>query len=80
MREPLEPATETFWERVAVALAAQGESIRSWALETGTPPSTLFNNRLRRQLPRSIHIDALCLLTGCTRDFLFNPQPIDLSK
>lgn len=81
MRRPeLLPATETFWERVSVALAAQGESVTTWADEAKASHNTFFAQRNNGQLPRPQHIDALCALTGCTREFLFNPEPVDLSK
>ncbi len=77
---PLEPATPAFWERVAVSLAAQGENLSSWSEEAGVNIQTLSEQRARNKLPRPHHIDALCTLTGCTREFLFNPEPVDLSK
>ena len=76
----LEPATPSFWERVAVSLAAQGETLRSWSEEAGVNIQTLSGQRARNKLPRPQHIDALCALTGCTRELLFNPEPVDLSK
>ncbi len=75
-----QPAPPSFWERVCVALAAQGETVSSWAREARTPHSTFASHKLKGQLPRDEDVDALCTLTGCTREFLFNPLPVDLSR
>ena len=77
---PAQPAPPCFWERVAVALAGQGETMLSWAKEAHVSHSTLASHKNRDHLPRDEHIDALCALTGCTREFLFNPEPVDLSR
>ena len=69
-----------FWERVDVALVVGQATVTEWAASVGKSSASISNYRSRGTHPTSEHIDALCALTGCTREFLFNPEPVDLSK
>lgn len=69
-----------FWERVEVALVVGQVSLTEWAKSVGKTCAAVSSLRSRGTRPPEHYIDALCTITGCTREFLFNPNPVDLSK
>lgn len=69
-----------FWERVEVALVVGQVTFTEWSGSIGKSCAAVSSLRARGTRPPDEYIDALCALTGCTREFLFNPEPVDLSK
>lgn len=69
-----------FWERVEVALVVGQVTFAEWSASIGKSNSSIAMYRVRGTKPSEDYLDALCTLTGCTREFLSNPEPVDLSK
>lgn len=72
------PAETIEWQRIRVALAAAGISSLSWAKQCGR--RSVSDLKSKGLSPPKYMIDKLCEITGCTKEFLSNPEPVDLSK
>ena len=70
----------TVWERINVAMTVGELTITGWMDLCPGKRYRLYDRRRRGLLPEEDELEVLYRETGCTKEFIFNPEPIDLTK